>query len=753
MFNTKNSGRAVVGGSAEWKSRKLDLGNRHRTTGNFGDLIPAYWQHVQPGDKLRMDATILAKFLPLIAPAFTRMKIKSEWFYVPLRQIAPPTLRMLQDFKPDVEDMQSYFTSILNGSPVVSAAGVSDNQQVNELKGTFSIPASYINAYLCGETVSRVDSNSNEFFLGSDFSCDTWRTPDVVLDVSSSRKVAETLGQEVAVSFTSKFRNAKLMSYMGLPSRLTTMRYFGDVSTFMGAESAGFSVDSYSTDLLSNQLLTARYRELVASPSDGSSECFLNALAYTLSADSAVSPVGAALSFPLFSSFNTSTNKLSFSGMLLDYFAMPYLTTYSTQSISMLPFQAYQKIYNDFYRDEKLQTDEIRYYPYAIWDNYKVTDALEHTTLFDFASAEYVHNLWINSFSSSVADDNTHVYSRLFNNLFGLRRRNRAKDVMSSCVTSQVVKGQLNVSTNETVYDAKLQSRLARFFMKKEFTGSTWAEWLNNFFGVNSNDLLNNNVVFLGGRESVVSISENIQNSSSTDDSAQGNRAGLANDFHNGSEIYFRVPDFGIVMCIVSILPDDIDNFNGLQERFIKSSVFDFNLPDFQNIGFSAVKNSRNNIGIIDSSNLSSVFPSWSSSLLGDRQHADSAAVFGFQPFGYSHTYTPNIISGDFQNSLRYWHQSPDLDTDFSKRYEDSDTHFSQVNYFSWVDNQLQLNWNLPCIGLRSQPYGSDLKSQYYNNVFAVTNDESGDHIVMDMRFAVSCHRDTAFFTEAVANN
>lgn len=751
MFNTKNSGRAVVGGAAEWKSRKLDLGNRHRTTGNFGDLIPAYWQHVQPGDKLRMDATILAKFLPLIAPAFTRMKIKSEWFYVPLRQISPPTLRMLQDFKPDVEDMQSYFTSILNGSPVVSAVGVSDNQQVNELKGTFSLPAAYLNAFLCGETFTHVSNTTENNFFGSDFSCDTWRTPDLPLDVSSPSALAKTLGQELVTSFTSKFRCAKLMSYMGLPSRVTTMRYFSDVSSSSSAYGVdGVSYDDIENNNIGNELYSGRYRELVANVGDFFNDSAIFSTNYPLS-QYAVSAIGTALIFPLFSHFNTSTNSISYDFLTASY-PMPLLTTYSSQPISLIPFQAYQKIFNDFYRDEKLQTDEIRYYPYAVWDNFKITDSLEHSTIFDFSAAEYVHNLW----SSNYSVDSTYTtynYARLFNNLFGLRRRNRAKDVMSSCVTSQVVKGQLNVSTNETVYDAKLQSRLARFFMKKEFTGSTWAEWLNNFFGVNSNDLLNNNVVFLGGRESVVSISENIQNSESTSESAQGNRAGLANDFHNGSEIYFRVPDFGVVMCIVSILPDDIDNFNGLQERFIKSSVFDFNLPDFQNIGFSAVKNWRNNIGIIDSSNLSSVFPSWNSSVLGDRQHGDSAAVFGFQPFGYSHTYTPNIISGDFQKSLRYWHQSPDLDTDFSKRFVDSTTNFSAVDYSSWVDNQLQLNWNLPCIGLRSQPYGSDLKSQYYNNVFAVTNDESGDHIVMDMRFAVSCHRDTAFFTEAVANN
>lgn len=290
--------------------------------------------------------------------------------------------------------------------------------------------------------------------------------------------------------------------------------------------------------------------------------------------------------------------------------------------------------------------------------------------------------------------------------------------------------------------------------MKKEFTGSTWAEWLTNFFGVNSNDLLNNNVIFLGGKESVVGISENIQQSSSTEDSAQGNRAGLAADFHNGSEIYFRVPDFGIVMCIVSVIPDDLDNFNGLQERFVRQSVFDWNLPDFQNLGFSPVFNQRANIGFAAYSDKftppAGTFPNGQSSQNYVESPANPQGVFGYQPFGYHHTYTPNIISGDLQSSLRYWHQSPDLDFDFSPNFHDEYMMNDRVVYSQWANAQLALNANLPAIGLRQLPLGASLSSQYYNNVFAVTNDESGDHIVADMRFFVTCHRNTAFFTDAV---
>lgn len=778
-FNTKNSARATVKGSADWQSRKLDLGNRHRTTLNFGDLVPAFWQHVLPGDKLRLDCNILAKFMPLIAPAFSRMKIKSEWFYVPLRQIAPRTLSMLQDFKPEPSAMSSYFSSILSGKFLYSVDS-SDNQQRHEYNGVLSVPAAYISAWLCGDTVTRVlpsnsaavDASSTDAWqiLGSDYSASRWRSEGGCID---SVLNPTNLGQENINSYTSKSRCAKLLSYMGLPSRLTTMKYTSDVLQknsqmfFNDAEefndtfpNIAFDDNNTPWNTTDWNLVSKKYCYLIGGAWNSPSIATSNGWPFFHATDSnpalfplshMLSRYGFANAFSRFiESYDSGSSTVTFtdnfttpvSGSTPD--VMPLLPTASDQRISMIPFQSYQKIFNDFYRDEKLQTDEIRYFPDWLVSN-------DGSRVLDYNTSNFVDfrpfSLFYNTLAIAYNDPYHYgMYqspTMFFNNLFGLRRRNRSKDVFSSCVTSKVLKGQLTGAVeSETVYKAKLQSRLARYFMKKEFTGSTWAEWLSNFFGVNSNDLLNNNVLFLGGRESVVGISENIQNSESSDASAQGNRAGLAGDFHSGSEIYFRVPDFGVVMCIVSVIPDDIDNFNGLQERFLRNSVFEFNLPDFQNVGYSPVFNWRQNIGITSYN----ATLGWSKAFYGDISKGNSDGVFGYQPFGYAHTYTPNIISGDFQNSLRFWHQSPDLDFDFSRYVPETESY----DLKSMIDNQPVLNYNLPSIGLRFLPLGKDLKAQYYNNIFAVTNDESGDHIVADMRFQCDCHRHSAFFTDAL---
>lgn len=753
-FSTQNSGRRVVQDKPNWKSRSLNIGNRHRTTMNFGDLVPAYWQFVQPGDKLKMDCSILAKFMPLLAPAFSRMKLKTEWFFVPLRQISPVALAAIQNFNPlenaSNDDLFARISNVFNySSNPYETFESKTEQQVPIICGFPSIRACDIVQYLQGETVTRL-ADTNRTIVSSAQVASRWRG----VGFSS----VDDLGYENLTSFNAKNRVAKLCSYIGLPKRLSMTAFLSDVA-LLGTGSdvdvvlpdgSIYSVISASSsaakafNLMSNDYLLATGRNLSLSllPSSASlSLPIVTELEGCLTAPMMlpIDSSAAVLTKPYVDSYNnaflhkqpSSGGSISFSASEVGYglnIPTPWLTTYDTTPISLLPFQAYQKIFNDFYRDEKLQPEEIRTYPLSFLDfvNGAAITYNSSTNGLDASATPIVDWNGSQRFNSAVA-----VY---INNLMQLRRRNREKDVLSSALTDKIITKYRNGVTDYSgVYTTNLFGKLAKFFMKHEFTGNTWAEWLSNFFGENSNDFLNNNVIFLGGRDSVVSISENIQNSSSTDESPQGNRAGLAGDFHNGNPLYFRVPDFGVVMCIVSVIPDDVDNFNGLPERFCKWSPLHFNLPDLQNVGFTSVPYRRSNLGIFD---VSAVGLSYRNS-----------NAFGYQPYGYDSTYTPDVISGDFRTSLRYWHQSPDLDLDFSNLSYSG----SRLSFFnSWEKSQPRLNLNYPSIGMRFTPQSNVLSSQYYNNLFAVTNDESGDHILCDMRFDVTCHRRTAFFTDAI---
>lgn len=746
MFSSQNSARNVVQDAKKWANRSLNLGNRHRTSLNFGDLVPAYWQHVLPGDKLKLDSAGVYKFLPLIAPAFTRMKIKTEWFYVPLKQISPVAHRSLQDFNPATTDYNELYSSMLNHDGFMSDLTISKSQQLKAYNGFPCIPSSWITQYLQSSSATTISDNIATFegsTYGSADSFDSWRASDN----------SQFPQQEDIKCFTSMFRNAKLMSYMGLPNRLTTLAFNRDILmvgkkifyvnplTYSSSNTVEITSDNVTRYIYDyyynltfippigyNDLTDTDLTHLTPFVHSGNSST-----SYNISDLKSYEQLGILGRKHL---FNLSNNGSTFTGFPVGSYSLIPLSSYSETPISLIPFQAYQKIFNDFYRDEKLQKDEIYYYPTLVFDpqtnklinsyNWALSNLGSSSTLFgvDALLFSYYNNAHNVNLSTGRA-------IQFFNNLFGLRRRNRSKDIVNTCVPDTIFNGASYVATNP--FNNTLFSRLSKFLLKKEMTGSTWAEWLNNFLGVKANDYLNDHVVYLGGSESVVSISENIQTSESSDVSAQGNRAGLANDFHSDSQIYFQVPDYGVIMCIVSAIPDDIVFNDGLDLRFERWSPWQFNLPDFQNIGFSALKN-RN------------VVFSWVDSNSGVGGYFNDSN-FGYQPFGIEHTFTKDIISCDMSKSLRFWTQNPDFNTDFYVI-----PHLNQVISNAWEASVPKLNYNISSIGLKFQPYGSDLKSQYYNNIFASTNDESGDHIVADMRFMVTCHRNTAFFTDAIEN-
>lgn len=820
MFDKKNSARSLVGQLHDFKPRKIDLSNVHKTTMNFGDLVPAYRCYAYPGDQFKLDMNCLAKFYAMLAPAMSRMRLKSEWFYVPMKVISPPTLRYLQDYGKQIlsyggsgygiaVDMMS--SIILNSenffarnNTVASSYPSFTAQQSKEAYGVPSIPAWSIAAFMASDTITTMpDSIGAISYLDSATPARPWRDHSGSIDF-------DHFGAENLVTYASKKRVSKLLSYMGLPKRLTTMRYNADVyfddrdipnttpvkifSSYSAREIPQESpLDRSRFSSFDASMLNGEYLRIIPyfDNGNGTYEPNVTGVAATnmvegstifLDKDEASIVVGQPDEMPLYpgtvtphyllyaafpdqkDSFNTGTGAMTFDN-INSYINvagddpstgfhhwLPKWTSYTDAPIVLHFFQAYQAIYNNFYRDQKLQADEIRYYPTSVGDqgklvNYPLTDMSDSQSLtpsvifnpYDLY-AYYQRYDYINNSGSPLPD--TGVF---FNNLLGLRRRNRNKDVFNTCVTDLIV--SLSDSSNlnpVNSFSATLQSRALTYLQKAAFTGSTWAEYLSRFWDEKAHDYLSNNVVYLGGNESTVSISENLQTSETSADSPQGNRAGIAGDFHGQKEIYFRVPDFGVIMCIVSAIPDDDFNFNGLPEDFGKVYPEFYNLPDFQNTGFQAVFNSRMDVGL---------FAAVQSPLVNPPARFSSIAseVFGYQPFGYADTYMPNRISGNLQDSLRFWHQSPDFDKDFVPYFDPFTSTQDTVKLFG--DSLPRLNEQLPSIGYRQSPHAAELAAQYYNNIFAVTDDFSGDHILCDMHFYVEVKRKSAFFSEIQVDN
>lgn len=69
------------------KRNVFNLSHEHRTTCNFGELIPVFCEEVLPGDTWQINTEIFARAMPMLAPLMHRVNIYTHFFFVPNRLV------------------------------------------------------------------------------------------------------------------------------------------------------------------------------------------------------------------------------------------------------------------------------------------------------------------------------------------------------------------------------------------------------------------------------------------------------------------------------------------------------------------------------------------------------------------------------------------------------------------------------------------------------------------------------------------
>ena len=185
--------------------------------------------------------------------------------------------------------------------------------------------------------------------------------------------------------------------------------------------------------------------------------------------------------------------------------------------------------------------------------------------------------------------------------------------------------------------------------------GTRYTEIIRAHFGVTSPDARMQRPEFLGGGTSYVNVHPVVQNSSSTDDSPQGNLAAFATVSVKGHGFTQSFTEHCVVLGFVC-LTADLTYQQGLHRMFSRQTRFDFYWPALSNIGEQAVL---------------------SKEIYCDGTEADDT-VFGYQERYAEYRYYPGMITGEYRSSfpqsLDVWH----LSQDFANRPVLGDTFISE---------------------------------------------------------------------------
>lgn len=366
-------------------------------------------------------------------------------------------------------------------------------------------------------------------------------------------------------------------------------------------------------------------------------------------------------------------------GSLGDYFGL-----FGNQEVSALPFRAYQLIWNNFYRDQDLQTELVDTQEDGS-DTQTNTDLLPVSWSKDYFTTA---RPWTQKGSEITVPVGGHIVG----NLTGLPRFGSTGSTYYADENIQgtswgpfsqgstnpddyklgfkVTNGQSTPSASGSFFvqgnnqemnsgnytvdgnlqfdrgginidELRLSLALQRYEEARAKYGSRYVEYLR-YLGVRSSDARLQLPEYLGGGKQIIQISE-VLNTSNTNTGAMAGH-GLTAMRSNRYRRFFE--EHGVVISLMYIMPKAM-YIQGTHRSWLKRTKEDYFQRELQHIGMQEV---------------------YTRELFGT---APSDTVFGYQDRYDEYRRHPSSIAGDFRDTLDYWHlgrnfsQAPVLNASF----------------------------------------------------------------------------------------
>lgn len=399
-------------------------------------------------------------------------------------------------------------------------------------------------------------------------------------------------------------------------------------------------------------------------------------------------------------------------GSLPDYFGLP-VETFTDDlldkgyNVNALPFRAYHMIYNEWYRDQDL-VDEIEI-DKSSGIKATSTDLAEMAQLCTLRQRSWEKDYFtsarpwaqkgdaVNLPLQGEADltfDSTTGRTKAYDSLGNLssdapytstengllyQGDGGATGSLYNLDVTGNTKVDLSTATATTINELRRAFQLQKWLERNARSGSRYTEVLRAHFGVKSSDSRLQRPEYLGGGRQPVSISEVLQTSQDTQDSALGDMAGHGISVGRTNRFKRFFEEHGYVIGIVSVLPRTTYQ-QGIPKSFLKDDKFDFFWPEFQHIGEQEIKNAELYCPPTEI-------------------EGDTDGTFGYTPRYAEYKYQPSTVHGDFRDNLKYWHlgrifdNMPTLNEDFVNSNPDNrifnvldtDVHKLWVNVYNNV--------------------------------------------------------------------
>ncbi|WNK13804.1 MAG: major capsid protein [Microvirus sp.] len=328
-------------------------------------------------------------------------------------------------------------------------------------------------------------------------------------------------------------------------------------------------------------------------------------------------------------------------GTVADYLGIPEAFS---GAVSALPFRAYQLIWNEWYRDQDLQTAAV----------ISKADGADTTTSTSVQNCCWEKDYFTTLRPWEAKGPNVQIPlsgSALVTPNEGAAIRTFERSAPGAGTAVNVVEaggaagtdfhfkafmgspGQGDTPPSVSIGGLRQGLAVQRFEEARARYGSRYTEYLQNQFGVRSADARLQRPEYLGGGRQTIQISEVLQTAEGVNtDVGELRGHGIAAMQSNRFRRF--IEEHGYIITIMSIRPKSIYQ-EGLERHWNKRTKYDFYQRELAHIGQQIVPNKE-------------VF---SRSVSPD-------ATFGYGDRYAEYRYKPSTVSGEFRTLLDFWHMS-----------------------------------------------------------------------------------------------
>lgn len=364
---------------------------------------------------------------------------------------------------------------------------------------------------------------------------------------------------------------------------------------------------------------------------------------------------------------------------LADYLGIPYLDhAHETpddpcHEVSQLPFRAYQRIYQDYYIDNNLDTpweiptssaniaythaDAVQLCTLRLrcWEKDYFTSALstpQRGSDVELPLGTSARLKGTPKFADTSGPIGSSSPAGIFeiNVVHGgtLQKEGEGEPIFFDDTVTNQAYADLSTATAASVREVRRAFALQRWFEKSMRVGYRYYEQLLGFFDEKAQDARLQRSEYIAGGKLPVQISEVLQ-TSETATTPQGTMAGhsISAGMFTGFKKKFH--EHGILIGLLSITPRT-GYCQGVPKIFSKLDKFDYYWPELAHIGEQPVYNKE---------------------IYMCNNDVDNETEFGYQPRYMEYRTMPDRVHGDFKASLDYWHMCrifrslPTLDSSF----------------------------------------------------------------------------------------